>query len=429
MAKRFKELTDFDVKAATARDTDYKIPDGDGLYLFVRNNGTKTWRFRYEFGGKEKLLTIGPYPDVSLKGARDRAFEARAQLRDGIDPMEEKKTLKAAQVQKKIEAEQAAANQFQEVAREWIKEFKRDWKPSHSDKVVARLEKEVFPWVGKKGVAEITAPELLLVARRIQARGALETAHRTLGYCSQIFRYAIATARAERDPAADLRGALPPRRRKNHLAALTNPKDIGHLLRDIDSYTGSQVVRAAFKLSPYVFVRPGELRHMRWSEIDFEAAEWKYFVTKTSTWHIVPLASQVIEILKEIQPMTGNDKYVFRAERDRNRPISDNAVRSAMRRLGWGNKEMTPHGFRAMASTILDNLGYRQEWIERQLAHEEPNLVKAAYKREVFRMYLPERRTMMQAWADYLDRLRQDDPARKEVGDDDVAGTGTAVEE
>jgi integrase len=429
MAKRSKELTDFDVKAATARDTDYKIPDGDGLYLLVRNNGTKTWRFRYEFGGKEKLLTIGPYPDVSLKGARDRAFEARAQLREGVDPMEEKKAVKAAQLQKKIEAQQAAENQFEEVAREWVKDFKRNWSPDHCDTVVGRLERDVFPYLGKKGVADITAPELLQVARRIQGRGALETAHRTLGYCRQIFGYAIATSRAERNPVPDLRGALPPRRRKSHLAALTDPKDVGELLRDIDGYRGTTVVRAAFKLSPLVFVRPGELRFMRWSEINFEQAEWKYFVTRTETWHIVPLAAQAIEILRDMQPLTGDDKFVFRGARDRNRPISDNAVRSAMRRLGWSNDEMCPHGFRAMASTILDNMGYRQEWIERQLAHEEPNLVKAAYKRDVYRMYLPERRKMMQEWADYLDRLRRDDPARKEVGDAEVTETSATVDE
>lgn len=401
------KLTDFAVQAATAREKDYKVTDGDGLFLLVRTNGTKTWRYKYMFGTKEKLQTFGPYPDISLKEARARAFESRAKLRAGIDPMEEKMALKAAQLQRKAEAQRAVENQFAEVAAEWIKEFKRDWKPSHTDKIVACLARDVFPWLGNKGVGEITAPELLEVIRRIQARGALETAHRTLSYCGQIFRYGIATARAVRDPSADLRGALPPRRRKNHFAALTNPKDIGELLRDIDGYTGSYVVRAAFKLSPLFFVRPGELRHMQWGDIDFDLAEWKYFVTKTHTWHIVPLATQAIEILRDLQPLTGDDKYVFRGERDRNRPISDNGVRSAMRRLGWGNKEMTPHGFRAMASTTLDNLGYRQEWIERQLAHEEPNLVKAAYKRDVYRMYLPERKKMMQDWADYLDRLRQ----------------------
>jgi integrase len=220
------------------------------------------------------------------------------------------------------------------------------------------------------------------------------------------FRYAVATGRAERDPTGDLRGALPPVKKDKHFAAITEPKKVGELMRDIDGYHGSYIVKCAFKLSPLLFVRPGELRKMEWKDLNLDSAEWCYFITKTETQHIVPLARQAVEVLREIQPLTGRGKYVFHGERDHDRPMSDNAIRSALRRMGWANDEMTPHGFRAMASTILDNMGYKQEWLERQLAHEEPNKVKAAYKRESWRMYLPERTAMMQAWADYLDGLK-----------------------
>ena len=221
-----------------------------------------------------------------------------------------------------------------------------------------------------------------------------------------MFRYAVATGRAERDPTGDLRGALPPVKKDKHFAAITEPKKVGELMRDIDGYQGSYIVKCAFKLSPLLFVRPGELRKMEWKDLNLDSAEWCYFITKTETQHIVPLARQAVEVLREIQPLTGRGKYVFHGERDHDRPMSDNAIRSALRRMGWANDEMTPHGFRAMASTILDNMGYKQEWLERQLAHEEPNKVKAAYKRESWRMYLPERTAMMQAWADYLDGLK-----------------------
>jgi integrase len=216
----------------------------------------------------------------------------------------------------------------------------------------------------------------------------------------------VATGRAERDPTGDLRGALPPVRKDKHFAAITEPKKVGELMRDIDGYSGSYIVKCAFKLSPLLFVRPGELRKMEWKDVNLDGAEWVYHVSKTDTMHIVPLAKQAVEVLREIQPLTGHGKYVFHGERDHDRPMSDNAIRSALRRMGWANDEMTPHGFRAMASTILDNMGYKQEWLERQLAHEEANKVKAAYKRDAWRMYLPERTAMMQVWADYLDKLK-----------------------
>jgi integrase len=353
----------------------------------------------YRYAGKRKTLAIGVYPDVSLAQARERRGDARKLLANDADPSAIKQV-------KKSSIEELATNSFEIIAREWFERHKANWRENHSSKIIARLEKDVFPWVGKHTISEITAPTLLAAIRRIEARGALETAHRALACCGQVFRYAVATGRAERDPTGDLRGALPPVRKDKHFAAITEPKKVGELMRDIDGYSGSYIVKCAFKLSPLLFVRPGELRKMEWKDVNLDGAEWVYHVSKTDTMHIVPLAKQAVEVLREIQPLTGHGKYVFHGERDHDRPMSDNAIRSALRRMGWANDEMTPHGFRAMASTILDNMGYKQEWLERQLAHEEANKVKAAYKRDAWRMYLPERTAMMQVWADYLDKLK-----------------------
>ncbi len=380
-------------------DGSYKMADGGGMFLLVQPNGGKWWRLKYRFGGKEKLLSFGTYPDVTLADARARRDAARKLLANGVDPGAVKQAQKAASVA-------LAENSFEIIAREWFAKHSPNWQENHSSKILARLVNDVFPWIGARTIGEITAPALLAVVRRIETRGALETAHRVLAICGQVFRYAVATGRAERDPTGDLRGALPPVKRGNHFAAITEPKKVGELMRDIDGYQGSFVVKCAFRLSPLLFVRPGELRKMEWKDLNLDTAEWVYHVTKTDTMHIVPLAKQAVEVLREIQPLTGHGKYVFYGERDHDRPMSDNAIRSALRRMGWGNDEMTPHGFRAMASTILDNMGFKQEWLERQLAHEEANKVKAAYKRDAWRMYLPERTAMMQAWADYLDKLK-----------------------
>jgi integrase len=405
------KLSDKAVQAAKPVDKDIKLFDGDGLFLLVRASGNKLWRMKYRFEGKEKLLSFGQYPEVTLKEAREKTFEARVKIHNGIDPMAEKKAEKEA----RIEAEVEEANNFEAIAREWFEKFSKSngWAENHSSKILGRLEKDVLPWIGKRPIRDITAPELLAVMRRIEARGALETAHRALSECGRIFRYAVASGLAERDPSGDLKGALPPYRKDKHFAAVTDPKLVGDLLRDIDGYFGKTiVVRSAFALAPRLFLRPGELRKMQWDWIDFEDAMLTIPPTghkmgkKTQAPHLVPLSTQSIEILREIEPLTGKDKYVFPGARDKNRPMSDNAIRSAMRRLGWTGDEMTPHGFRAMASTILDNMGYRQEWLERQLAHEEQNKVKAAYKREQHKMYLPERRKMMQEWSDYLDSLK-----------------------
>lgn len=393
------KLSDTAVKKAKPETKTYKMADGGGMYLEVMPTGSKYWRLKYRFGGKEKRLAFGVYPDVSLAQARDRRDDARKLLANGIDPGAVKQAQKAADVA-------LNENSFEVIAREWFAKHSPNWKENHSSKIIARLENDVFPWIGARPVGEIAAPALLAAIRRIEARGALETAHRALASCGQVFRYAVATGRAERDPTGDLRGALPPVKKDKHFAAITDPKKVGELMRDIDGYQGSYIVKCAFKLSPLLFVRPGELRKMEWKDVNLDSAEWVYHVSKTDTMHIVPLARQAVEVLREIRPLTGHGKYVFHGERDHDRPMSDNAIRSALRRMGWANDEMTPHGFRAMASTILDNMGYKQEWLERQLAHEEANKVKAAYKREAWRMYLPERIAMMQAWADYLDKLK-----------------------
>jgi len=394
-------LTDIKIRRAKPESKAIRLFDGHGLYLEVAPSGGKWWRLKYRFQNKEKRISLGTYPEVSLADAREKTLELRKLVAQGVDPGEQRKAAKIAAIE-------SVTNSYEAIAREWFAKFSRDWTPGHSIKIIQRMERDIFPWMGARPIAEINAPELLRVLRKIEARGALETAHRALANVAQIFSYAIATGRADRNPAPDLRGALPPYRRDKHMAAVTTPDRIGELMRSIDGYTGSMVVRCGLMLSPYVFLRPGELRMATWDEIDFENALWTIPAErmKMRQMHLVPLSKQAIAILREIYPLTSREMYVFPGERDRGRPMSDNAVRSALRRLGWSNDEMTPHGFRAMASTALDNLGFDPKLIERQLAHEEPNKVKAAYKRETWRMYMPERATMMQAWADYLDSLK-----------------------
>ncbi len=395
------KLTDTAVRKVKGTEKPQKLSDGGGLFLLVEPNGGKYWRLAYRFAGKQKTLALGVYPDVSLADARSRREDARKLLANDTDPGAVKQAQKAAQTA-------LTENSFELVAREWFVRHSPNWKENHSSKIIARLEKDVFPWIGARPICEIAAPALLAAIRRIESRGALETAHRALACCGQGFRYAVATGRAERDPTGDLRGALPPVKKEKHFAAITEPKKVGELMRDIEGYQGSYIVKGAFKLSPLLFVRPGELRKMEWAELELDKAEWIIPADKMKmgVTHIVPLAKQAVAVLREMLPLTGRSKYVFHGERDHDRPMSDNAIRSALRRMGWANDEMTPHGFRAMASTILDNMGYKQEWLERQLAHEEPNKIKAAYKREAWRMYLPERTAMMQQWADYLDKLK-----------------------
>lgn len=389
-------LTDIAVRNAHPSDKPFKLFDERGLFMLVTPAGGKWWRFKYRFNGKEKQLSFGVYPDVKLKSARERRDEAREQVAAGIDPSEHRKAVKASTMER-------AANSFEVVAREWFEKYSPGWAANHGPRVIRRLERDIFPYIGGRPIADIKAPELLAVVRRIEGRGVLETAHRALATCGQIFRYAIATGRAERDLSRDLRGALPPVK-GDHFAAITDPKKVGQLLRALDGYQGSLIVQCALRLAPLVFVRPGELRSARWADIDFDTAEWRYTVTKTQTQHIVPLSGQAIANLREVQSLTGKGEYVFPSGRSARRPMSDNAILAAMRRMGISKEEMSGHGFRAMARTILDEvLGVRSDFIEHQLAHAVRDPNGRAYNRTA---HLVERKKMMQQWADYLDKVK-----------------------
>lgn len=389
-------LSDLAIRGAKPSDKPVRMFDGGGLYLEVSPAGSKLWRLKYRFNGKEKRLSLGIYPDVGLKDARERRDAARKLLANDIDPGENKKVQKAAKVER-------AANSFEVIAREWFAKHSPGWAASHADKIIRRLELDVFPWIGGKPVAEISAPELLTTLRRVESRGALDTAHRVHQNCGQIFRYAVATGRASRDPSGDLKGALPPARHEN-FASITDPAKVAELLRAIDAFSGTFVVRSALLLAPLLFVRPGELRRAEWASFDLDKAEWRYFVTKTKTEHSVPLATQTVAILRELHALTGHGRYVFPG-RDPQKAMSEAAVNAALRRMGYDTKtEITGHGFRAMARTILaEELHHKPEVIEHQLAHKVPDALGTAYNRTKF---LKERRVMMQEWADYLNKLK-----------------------
>ena len=389
-------LTDTAIRNAKSRDKQYKLSDEKGLYLLVKKAG-KYFRLDYRFTGKRKTLAIGVYPDVTLAEARQERDEARKLIKKGVDPSQHKK-------ETKIMLQEMTVNNFEAVAREWFEKKRPVWAERHASTIIRRLELNIFPWLGTRPVKLITAPELLTVLRKIERRGAIETAHRIKQVCGQIFRYAIATGRAERDPSADLRGALTSTKSKN-MAAITDPKKIGGLLRAIDGYDGHIITKCALRLAPIVFVRPGELRHAEWAEIDLDKGEWKIpgHKMKMKRPHVVPLSKQVIDIFRMIEPVTGDERYVFPSLRSTARSMSNNTVNAALRRMGYSKEEMTGHGFRAMASTILHEQGWPSDVIERQLAHTEGNSVKAAYNHA---QHLPERQKMMQAWADYLDALK-----------------------
>jgi integrase len=386
-------LTDIAIKGAKPREKPYKLADEGGLFMLVTPKGGRWWRLKFRVGGKEKLLSLGVYPDVSLKDARQRRDNLRQQLASGVDPGAQRKAAKV-----------AGTDTFEAVAREWFAKFSTNWAKTHSDKIIRRLESDIFPWLGSRPVGQVTAPELLTCLRRVESRRALDTAHRAHQNCGQIFRYAIATGRAERDPAADLRGALPPVN-GGHFATITDPAGIGALLRAIEGYEGTLVGRCALRLAPLVFVRPGELRAAEWSEFDLDEAEWRIPAErmKARVVHIVPLSIQAVAILRELQPLTGAGRYVFPSLRTPARPMSENTINGALRRLGYSGDQMTGHGFRSMASTLLNEQGWNRDAIERQLAHGERDEVRAAYN---YAQHLPERRKMMQSWSDYLDGLR-----------------------
>jgi integrase len=397
MPKRITPLSEVKVRNAKPQANEYKLFDGGGLFLLITPSGGKLWRFRYLFDKKEKKLSLGVYPEISLLDARKQRDEARSQLAHGIDPGAVRKAQKQAKIQD--------TEIFELIAREWHERFKSKWSIGHSSKIMTRLEGDVFPYIGEKRIKDIKAPELLTVLRRVEARGTFELAHRIRTICGQVFRYAVATGRAERDPAADLRGALSPVQTINR-AAITEPKKVGELLRAIDGYQGGFVVQCALRFLPLVFVRPGELRHAEWSEIDFENAEWNIpaIKMKMKEPHLVPLSKQAIEILKKLKEYTGASRYVFPSGRTFDRPMSDNAILAALRRMGYAKEEMSGHGFRAMARTILDEvLQVRPDFIEHQLAHAVRDPNGRAYNRT---SHLAERKKMMQTWADYLDGLK-----------------------
>lgn len=392
------KLTDSFLRGLKGSGAIRKFSDGGGLYIHVSPVGGRLWRMGYRFGGKQKTLSFGAYPAVSLKAARNRREEAKELLAAGIDPGQHKKALKAA-------AWAEAANSFEVIAREWYALRKDSWAIAHAENVINRLEKHIFPMLGASPVNRITAPELLQALRRIEASGAVDAAHRALQNCGQIFRYAVSTGRAERDPATDLKGALTPVKAIS-FATITDPKAIGILLRDMDAYSGNPIVRASLRMAPYVFVRPGELRRAEWAEFNLADAEWRIPAEKMKmrVLHIVPLSRQVREILHELRQFTGRSRFLFPSMRANNAPISDMTLLAGLRRMGYDKSAMTIHGFRSMASTLLNEQGYNRDWIERQLAHGERNSVRAAYN---YAEYLSERRKMMQEWADYLDSLRQ----------------------
>jgi integrase len=390
-------LTEVQIKNAKPGEKAKRLWDERGLYLEVTPAGGKVWRFKYYTDGKEKRIGLGKYPEVSLKEARERREEARKLRANGIDPSVHRQAEKAAAIRQ-------ASNSFEIVAREWHLKQAPTWSASNAKITLRRLEQDVFPYLGNAPIDSIKAPELLAVLRQVETRGAVETAHRELQTCGQIFRYAIATGRAERDISRDLKGALSPIPSKNHHGAVTEPERLAEVLRMLWSCPSSLVVQSALKLTPLLFVRPGELRHAKWSEIDFEKAEWRFNLSKTKVPHIVPLATQAIEILQQLKLLTGRGEYVFPSARSRQRPMSENAVTYAIRSLGLTGDEVTGHGFRATARTILDEvLKYPPHLIEHQLGHVVRDPLGRSYNRTT---HLEERRAMMQAWADYLDELK-----------------------
>lgn len=390
-------LTDAACRNAAPREKPYRLADGGGMYLEVSPAGGKYWRLKYRFGGKEKRLALGVYPDVALAAARKKRDEAREKLAAGIDPGEAKKADQRA-------AKLAADNSFEAVARDWLDERKSTVEEAQHVKTLARLVNDVFPWIGKRPITQIDAPEILAVLKRIDSRGARFSAHRVRSEISRVFRYAIKEGKAKADPAKDLIGAIPPAA-PTHFASITDPVKVGEMLRAFDAFSGTFPVSCALKLAPLLFVRPGELRQAKWEEIDLERGEWRYRVSKTKTDHLVPLATQAVALLRELQALTGSGTYVFPGARTAARPMSEAAINAALRRLGYDTRtEITGHGFRAMARTILhEELHQKPEVIEHQLAHTVPDALGAAYNRTRF---IKERRAMMQRWADYLDSLK-----------------------
>lgn len=389
-------LSDTACRNAKPKEKPYKLTDEKALYLEVMPTGSKYWRMKYRFEGKEKRLALGVYPDVGLKDAREKRDAARKLLANGVDPSENRKAQKAAQLEN-------SANSFEVIAREWFAKTSPKWVEGHAAKIMTRLERDAFPVIGSKAIADLRAPDMLAMLLRIESRGAIDTAHRVSQDCGRIFRYAVATGRAEMNPIDALRGALATAKTRHH-PSITDPAKVGDLMRAIQGYQGDFATQCALQLAPLVFVRPGELRKAEWIEFDLDGAEWRIPAEKMKMRdpHIVPLSTQAVAILRKLQPVTGHRQYLFSGVRDHQRPMSENTINAALRRMGYTTDEMTGHGFRSMASTLLNEQGWHRDAIERQLAHSERDSVRAAYN---YAEHLPERKRMMQAWADYLEGL------------------------
>lgn len=401
------KLTDPAIRNSKPGAKPKRLADGGGLYLEVAPTGGKLWRWKYRFGGKEKRLSLGTYPETGLRDARAKREVARKQLAAGVDPSAARKAEKASRAA-------ASAGSFEAVAREWHAAVHvHKVSEGHAARTLIRLEQDVFPWIGAEPIGELKAQAMLQTLRRIEARGAIETAHRAKQACGQVFRYAIATGRAEADPTAGLTDALKPVQ-VEHMPAITDPKRVGELLRAIEGYEGMPVTRAALQLAPLLFVRPGELRKAEWEEFDLDAAEWRIPALRMKRSkqdkanglpHLVPLSTQALSILRDLHPLTGHGRFVFPSPRTGERPMSDNGVLSALRRMGFPKDEMTGHGFRAMARTMLaERLGVDEAVIEAQLAHAVSGALGRAYNRTQF---TEQRRSMMQTWAEYLDQSRK----------------------
>ena len=393
-------LSDTSVRNAKAQDKALKLFDGGGLFLFVSPAGGKLWRLKYRFQGKEKLLALGAYPDISLKDARKKRDEAKELLAKDIDPAEVKREAKATAAALELEM----ATTFEAVAREWFSKKRHAWTLGHQKKILSRLENQLFPILGAKPFSSIEPGDFLAAIQKAESRGAIETAHRLAQLCGQVSRYARIVGLTRYNVAAGLTEALTPVQ-TNHYATITDPTEVGHLLRAIDEYTGEPSICFALKILPFVFVRSVELRGAEWSEFDFEAATWVIPAErmKMKRSHTVPLARQVISLLDDLRNMTGNGRFLFPSLFSASRPISDMGLLNALRRMGYAKGVMTIHGFRSMASTLLNEQGYRADVIEAQLAHGEINAIRAVYNHAE---YLAERRQMMQEWADYLDELK-----------------------
>jgi integrase len=398
-------LTDTKLRSLKPRPAVYRVADMLGLCIEVRPTGFKAWRFPYRFGGKGRMLDLGTYPQMSLQDARKERDKQRELVAKGNDPSDVRR-------QDKAFALVSADDSFEAIAREWMR-TRGKWRPATRDKAFWLFETYAFPWIGKRPIRSITPPEMLVLLRRPESLGKLETAQCLKQRCGQVFRYAIGTGRGDRDPTADLRGVLTTAHVRHH-ASLTRKSEVGELMRAIDSSTGHLTTRCALLLSALTFVRPGELRRWEWSEISAEGDEWRIPGEKMKTGipHIVPLSRQACAALDDIRPVTERGCYVFTSLRGPSQPMSENTINASLRRMGYGNDQMTAHGFRSMASTLLNEEGFNGDWVERQLAHCEKDGVRAAYN---YAQYLPERRKMMQAWADFLDALN-DEAAKSALG-------------